>query len=168
MIKHYLQPEMIKTGECDLLNNFRARNSPGKLRAKYIRILNNENKISSTFNINDPITIELEVSNVTRNGFAVSFLIFNQQGALVYQIRSQDGDINTKELGSNATVRMKIPKLNIIQGRYSIDVWIGNHLDLLEDLAEGAISFELINSGHSKVPLRSILHETGKWQIINK
>ncbi|NHZ85897.1 MAG: ATP-binding cassette domain-containing protein [Planctomycetia bacterium] len=168
VIRHYLQPEMIKTGESDLSNNFRSRKSPGKLRAKAIRILDKEDKICSTYEINDSLTIELDISNVRNNGFAVSFLIFNQQGALVYQVRSQDGNIVTQNLGSIVTVRMTIPKLNIIQGRYSIDVWLGNHLDLLEDHVESTISFEVINKGHSKVPLRSIIHETGKWKIVNK
>ncbi len=168
VIRHYLQPEMIKTGESDLSNNFRSRKSPGKLRAKAIRILDKEDKICSTYEIDDSLTIELDISNVRYNGFAVSFLIFNQQGALVYQVRSQDGNIITQNLGSIVTVRMTIPKLNIIQGRYSIDVWLGNHLDLLEDHVESTISFEVINKGHSKVPLRSIIHETGKWKIVNK
>ncbi|NHZ84835.1 MAG: ATP-binding cassette domain-containing protein [Planctomycetia bacterium] len=168
VIRHYLQPEMIKTGESNLSNNFRSRKSPGKLRATAIRILDKEDHICSTYEINDSLTIELDISNVRNNGFAVSFLIFNQQGALVYQVRSQDGNIITQNLGSTATVRMTIPKLNIIQGRYSIDVWLGNHLDLLEDHVESTISFEVINRGHSKVPLRSIIHETGKWKIVNK
>ncbi len=166
VIKHYLQPEMIKTGESDLTDNVRSRKSPGKLRAKAIRILDNNDKICSTYEINDSLCIELEISNVRENGFAVSFLIFNQQGALVYQVRSQDGNIITKNLTSTATVRMTIPRLNIIQGRYSIDVWIGNHLDLLEDHIESTISFEVVNREHSKVPLRSIIHETGMWQIV--
>jgi len=166
VIKHYLQPEMMKTGESDLTDDFRSRKSPGKLRAKAIRILDKNNEICSTYEINDPINIELDITNVNDNGFAVSFLIFNQQGALVYHIRSQDGNIITKNLGSAATIRMTIPRLNIIQGRYSVDVWLGNHLDLLEDHVESTISFEVVNRGHSKVPLRSIIHETGKWQII--
>ena len=45
-------------------------------------------------------------------------------------------------------------------------VWIGNHLDLLEDHVESVISFEIVNREHSKVPLRSIIHETGIWHII--
>lgn len=167
VIKHYLQPDMIKSGESDLTENFRARQSPGTLRAKMVRILDKNGNICTTFEINDPISIEVDIDNLNINGFAVSFLVYNQQGALIHQVRSQDGNIDTKNLGSNATVRMTIPKLNIIQGRYSIDVWIGNHLDLLEDHIEGTISFEVINRGHSKVPLRSIIHETGKWQIVS-
>ena len=167
VIKHYLQPEMMKTGESDLTkNNFRSRKSPGKLRATAIKIIDNKNNVCSTYQINESISIELEIANVSENGFAVSFLIFNQQGALVYHIRSQDGNIITKNLGSTTTVRMTIPTLNIIQGRYSVDVWLGNHLDLLEDHVESVISFEVVNRGHSKVPLRSIIHEIGKWQII--
>jgi len=168
VIKHYLQPVTLKTGESNLTDNFRSRKSPGKLRAKNIKILNNNNEVCSTYEINDSLSIELEIANVSENGFAVSFLIFNQQGALVYHIRSQDGNIITKNLGSIATVRMTIPTLNIIQGRYSIDVWIGNHLDLLEDHIESTISFEVVNRGHSKVPLRSIIHEIGKWDVIKK
>lgn len=167
VIKHYLQPDMIKSGESDLTENLRARRSPGTLRAKRVRILDRDNTICTTFKINDPIKIEVDIENVNINGFAVSFLIYNQQGALIYQVRSQDGNIDTKNLGSNTTVRMTIPKLNIIQGRYSIDVWIGNHLDLLEDHIEGTLSFEVVNKGHSKVPLRSIIHETGQWQIVS-
>ena len=166
VIKQYLQPGMINIGESNLIDSFRSRKSPGKLRAKTIRILNNKNEICSTYEINDSLNIELDISYVRENGFAVSFLIFNQQGTLIYQVRSQDGDIVTKNLGSTTTVRLTIPRLNIIQGRYSIDAWIGNHLDLLEDHVESAISFEVVNNGHSKVPLRSIIHETGKWQII--
>jgi len=168
VIKHYLQPVTLKTGESNLTDNFRSRKSPGKLRAKNIKILNNNNEVCSTYEINDSLSIELEIANVSENGFAVSFLIFNQQGALVYHIRSQDGNIITKNLGSIATVRMTIPTLNIIQGRYSIDVWIGNHLDLLEDHIESTISFEVVNRGHSKVPLRSIIHEIGKWDVGKK
>ncbi len=167
VIKHYLQPGMLQTGESDLVNNYKTRKSPGTLRAKSIRILDKNHDICSTFEINDELNIELDVTNVNSNGFAVSFLIFNQQGALIYHIRSQDGNINTKALGTTVTVGMTIPRLNIIQGRYSVDVWIGNHLDLLEDHVESTISFEVVNRGHSKVPLRSIIHEKGKWQIIN-
>jgi lipopolysaccharide transport system ATP-binding protein len=168
VIKHYLQPDMIKSGESDLTENLRARRSPGTLRAKMVRILNKNGKICTTFEINDQISIEVDIDNLNVNGFAVSFLVYNQQGALIHQVRSQDGNIDTKNLDSTTTVRMTIPKLNIIQGRYSIDVWIGNHLDLLEDHVEGTISFEVVNRGHSKVPLRSIIHETGMWQIISK
>lgn len=166
VIKQYLQPEMIKTGESDLNNNFRSRKSSGKIRAKAIRILDNTGKICSSFKINDSISIEIDISNLRENGFAVSFLIFNEQGTLVYQVRSQDGNIITKNLGSTTTVRLTIPRLNIIQGRYSIDVWLGNHLDLLEDHISGAISFEVLNVEHSKLPLRSIIHETGQWELV--
>ncbi len=168
VIQHYLQPEMITTAKSDLTNNFKSRKSPGKLRAKVIRILDKNDEMCSTYEINDSLSIELEIANINDNGFVASFLIFNQQGALVYHIRSQDGNIITKNLDSTTTIRMTIPRLNIIQGRYSIDIWLGNHLDFLEDHVESTISFEIVNRGHSKVPLRSIIHETGKWQIIKK
>ena len=167
VIKHYLQPNKIKLGESDLKENYRARKSPGKLRAKKVRILDKNNNICTTFEINDPISLEVDIEHVNKNGFAVTFLVYNQQGALIHQVRSQDGNIDTKNLGPTATVRMTIPRLNIIQGRYSVDLWIGNHLDLLEDHVEGTISFDVVNRGHSKVPLRSIIHETGNWQVIN-
>ena len=168
VIKYYLEPENLKTGEVDLSSNFRARHSPGTLRAKRVRVLDKNNKICTTFEINDSISLEVDIDNVKENGFAVSFLVYNQQGNLIYQIRSQDGNISTKNLSSTTTVRMTIPKLNIIQGRYSIDVWLGNHLDLLEDHVEGTISFEIVNVGHSKLPLRSVIHEKGEWEIVNK
>lgn len=166
VIKYYLEPDSIKIGETDLSNNYRARHSPGKMRARHVRILNKNGEINTTFEINDQISIEIDVDNVSDNGFVASILVFNQQGALVYHIRSQDGAISTKNLGTTATIKMTIPQLNIIQGRYTIDVWIGNHLDMLEDHIEGTISFDVVNNGHSKIPLRSIIHETGQWEII--
>jgi len=168
VIKYYLEPDAIKIGETNLSDSYRARHSPGKLRAKCVRILGYNGDICTTFKINDSIGVEVDIENVSDNGFVTSILIYNQSGALIYQIRSQDGKIDTKNLGSTATIKMTIPNLNIIQGRYTIDVWIGNHLDMLEDHIEGAISFEIVNKGHSKVPLRSIIHETGIWEIVDK
>lgn len=166
VIRQYLQPHIAKKGDRNLKTNDLSRKSPGNLLASNIKILDKNEEIATMFEINDPITIEVEVDNVTENGFVISFLITNQQGALIYHIRSQDSDIDTKNHGSTVTIQMKIPKLNIIQGRYSIDIWIGNHLDHLEDHVENAISFEVVNSGHSKLPLRSIIHETGNWKVI--
>lgn len=168
VIKHYLQPHLLKLGERDLTSNDLSRKSPGSIRARHIKILNKDGNIATTFEINDQMTIEVELENVVANGFVVSILIMNQQGALVYHIRSQDSNINTKNLKSSPKIQMTIPKINIIQGRYSVDVWIGNHLDMLEDHVEGVISFEVVNRGHSKVPLRSIIHETGKWKVIDR
>ena len=167
VIKHYLQPQMIKQGERSLRTSDLSRKSPGALRATNIRMLDKDMNVATTFEINDSITIEVEIENVVPNGFVASILVTNQQGALIYHIRSQDSDIITTNLKSIIKVQMTIPKLSIIQGRYFVDVWIGNHLDQLEDHVESAISFEVINHGHSKVPLRSIIHETGKWKVIN-
>ena len=63
---------------------------------------------------------------------------------------------------------MTIPELNVVEKQYMVDVWIGNQHDYMEDFLESAIAFEVINIGHSKLPLRSIIHETGKWKVVKK
>ena len=107
------------------------------------------------------------INNIGKNGFVVSFLVSDLHGNLVYQIRSQDSEIDTEHVRSSVIVKMTIPKLNIVEKQYIVDVWVGDHFDKMEDFIESAISFDVINIGHSKLPLRSVIHETGQWEIFN-
>lgn len=168
VVSHYLKPnnEAAVEGENDLREWQISRKSFGNLRASAIRTLNSEGDISSTFNIYDPLIIEVEIDNITSNGFVLSFMIQDTQANMVYHIRSQDSNITTQNIGSQTTVRMTIPKLMLVENTYSIDIWLGNYLDRLEDYIENAITFNVINRGHSVAPLKSIIHETGSWELI--
>jgi lipopolysaccharide transport system ATP-binding protein len=168
VVSNYLKPiqEHTTEGESDLRNWPGSRKSPGKIRATHIRTLDKNGNTCSTFNIYDPITFELEIENIGKNGFVVSILVNDTQGTLVYQVRSQDSPIDTEHVPSSVTVQMTIPELKIIEKQYTVDIWIGNHFDKMEDFLESAIAFDVINVGQSKLALRSIIHETGKWQIV--
>lgn len=168
VVSSYLKPLQEHTieGESDLRNWPGSRKSPGKIRATYLRTLDKNGKTCSTFNIYDPITFELKIENISKNGFVVSFLVNDTQGTLVYQVRSQDSPIDTEHVPSSVTVQMTIPELKVVEKQYTVDVWIGNHFDQMEDLLESAIAFDVINIGHSKFALRSVIHETGQWNII--
>lgn len=168
VVSSYLKPLQEHTieGESDLRNWPGSRKSPGKIRATYLRTLDKNGNTCSTFNIYDPITFEIEIENIGKNGFVVSFLVNDNQGTLVYQVRSQDSPIDTEHVPSSVTVQMTIPKLKVVEKQYTVDVWIGNHFDKMEDLLESAIAFDVINIGHSKLALRSVIHETGQWKII--
>lgn len=168
VVSSYLKPlqEHIIEGESDLRNWPGSRKSPGKIRATYLRTLDKNGKTCSTFNIYDPITFELKIENISKNGFVVSFLVNDTQGTLVYQVRSQDSPIDTEHVSSSVTVQMTIPELKVVEKQYTVDVWVGNHFDKMEDLLESAIAFDVINIGHSKLALRSVIHETGQWKII--
>lgn len=168
VVSSYLKPLQEHTieGESDLRNWPGSRKSPGKIRATYLRTLDKNGKTCSTFNIYDPITFELKIENISKNGFVVSFLVNDTQGTLVYQVRSQDSPIDTEHVSSSVTVQMTIPELKVVEKQYTVDVWVGNHFDKMEDLLESAIAFDVINIGHSKLALRSVIHETGQWKII--
>lgn len=168
VVSSYLKPLQEHTieGESNLRNWPGSRKSPGKIRATYLRTLDKNGNTCSTFNIYDPITFEIEIENIGKNGFVVSFLVNDNQGTLVYQVRSQDSPIDTEHVPSSVTVQMTIPKLKVVEKQYTVDVWIGNHFDKMEDLLESAIAFDVINIGHSKLALRSVIHETGQWKII--
>ena len=168
VVSHYLKPlkENNIEGESNLQNWTGARKSPGKIRASYLRTLDKNGNTCSVFKIYDPITFELEIDNIDKNGFVVSFLVNDNQGNLVYQVRSQDSTIDTEHVLSSVKVQMTIPELKVVEKQYTVDVWIGNHHDLMEDFVESAIAFEVVNIGHSKLALRSVIHETGKWKIL--
>jgi len=167
VVSNYLKPiqENNIEGESSLRNWPGSRKSPGKIRATYLRTLDKNGKTCSTFNIHDSITLELDIENISKNGFVVSFLINDNQGTLVYQVRSQDSPIDTVHVPTSTTVQMTISELKVIEKQYTVDVWVGNHFDKMEDFVESAIAFDVINVGHSKLGLRSIVHETGKWKI---
>jgi lipopolysaccharide transport system ATP-binding protein len=168
VVSNYLTPTQENTiaGESDLRNWLGLRKSPGKIRATYLRTLDKNGNTCSTFKIYDPITFELEIENISKNGFVVSFLVKDNQGTLVYQVRSQDSNIDTEHVPSSVTVQMTIPELKVVEKQYAVDVWVGNHFDKMEDLLEGAIVFDVVNIGHSKLALRSVIHETGQWNIM--
>jgi lipopolysaccharide transport system ATP-binding protein len=168
VVSSYLRPIRENTidGESDLRNWTGSRKSPGKIRATYLRTLDKNGNTCSIFNIYDLITFELEIENIGKNGFVVSFLVNDSQGTLVYQVRSQDSKIDTEHVPSSVTVQMTIPELKLVEKQYTIDVWVGNHFDKMEDLLESAIAFDVINIGHSKLALRSVIHETGQWKIL--
>ncbi len=169
VVSSYIRPIRENTidGESDLRNWKGSRISPGKIRATYLRTLDKNGTACSTFNIYDSITFELVIENIGRNGFVVSFLVNDNQGTLVYQVRSQDSSIDTEHVPSSVTIQMTVPELKLVEKQYTVDVWVGNHFDTMEDLVESAIVFDVINIGHSKLALRSIIHETGQWKIIN-
>ncbi len=168
VVSHYLKPIQEHTieGESNLKNWPGSRKSPGKIRAVNLRTLDKNGNRCSTFNIYDPITFELEVENISKNGFVVSFLVNDTEGTLIYQVRSQDSPIDTERVPTSVTVQMTIPELKVIEKQYLVDVWVGDHFDKMEDFLESAISFNVINVGHSKLALRSVIHETGQWEIL--
>ncbi len=168
VVSSYLRPIRENTieGKSDLRNWTGSRKSPGKIRATYLRTFDKNGNTCSTFNIYDPITFELEIENIGKNGFVISFLVNDSQGTLVYQVRSQDSKIDTEHVPSSVTVQMTIPELKLVEKQYTVDVWVGNHFDKMEDLLESAIAFDVINVGHSKLALRSVIHETGQWKLL--
>ena len=168
VVSDYLKPiqENAVEGESNLRNWKGSRKSQGKIRVAYLRALDKNGKACSAYNINDSITFELEIENIGKNGFVVSFLVNDTQGNLIYQVRSQDSSIDTEHVSPTVKVIMTIPRLNIVEKQYFVDVWVGDHFDKMEDFIENAITFDVINTGHSKLPLRSIIHEIGEWQIL--
>ncbi len=168
VVGHYLRQDTdtLIEGENNLKKWHGTRKSFGNLRLTAVRTLDNNGEICTIFNIYDPITIEVDIKNITDNGFVLSYMIHDPQANMVYHIRSQDSNIVTQHLNSKTTVRMTIPELRLVENTYSIDIWLGNYFDLLEDHVENVMTFNIINQGHSVAHLKSIIHETGRWEIV--
>jgi lipopolysaccharide transport system ATP-binding protein len=166
----YLESYLVQTQEGEVL--LRAWNenriSPGKARVAYLKTLNKNENICSVFEINELIIFEAMLENLSTLGFVLSFSIQNKRDVLVYHIRSQDSPLRTEEVETSSTVRMTIPQLKIVEGTYTVNVWLGNHLDQLEDRVGNALAFHVINRGHSVAPLKSIIYETGEWVLCNR
>jgi lipopolysaccharide transport system ATP-binding protein len=143
------------------------RETRGRLRIHAVRTLNSKNEPSDTFGIFDPITIEADLRQIPSNGFVISFSIADKNGVLVYHVRSQDSYIETTggSTGSAITVRMTIPRLSVVDGSYFVHVWVGDHLNHLEDFVSSVLEFTVVNRGHSVERLLSIIHETGQWEL---
>ena len=144
------------------------RTSPGKARIAHLKTLNRNGDVCSVFEIDERITFEVMMENLSPLGFVLSFSIQNKYDVLVYHIRSQDSHLKTEEIGTLARVRMTIPQLRIVEGTYTVNVWLGNHLDQLEDRVGNALVFHVTNKGRSVAPLQSIIHETGEWLLCNR
>jgi len=141
-------------------------NHKKSLKINAVRTLDISGKICSKFNIGEAIIFEAEIENNSKNGFVLSFSVQNDKGILVYHVRSQDSKIITKGSDELATIRLTIEQLKVVEGRYTLNVWLGNHLDQLEEFAESILSFYVIDPFRSTSRLLSVIHEIGDWEII--
>ena len=166
VVDHYLESNYAQEGEIYLDNWEGTRTSPGTARVSVVRTLNKYGEICSVFEIGKSIMFEADVTNLPSNGFVVSFSVSNKQGVLVYHVRSQDSELVTAGAGSSTRVRMTIPEIRVVEGPYTVNVWLGNHLNQLEDRVESALAFHVLNKGHSVNRLLSVIHETGQWELV--
>ena len=166
VVDHYLESSYCHEGEVFLDRWQGMRTSPGEARVSAVRTLNGKGEICVAFDIGEAVTFEADVTNLSPNGFVISFSVWNKDRILVYHVRSQDSKLVTAGAGSSATVRMIIPHIRVVDGTYAVNVWLGNHLNRLEDSIDSALAFKVFNKGHSVNRLQSIIHETGHWELV--
>ena len=138
---------------------------PGTFRTTCVRTLNAAGEVTTSFSIHEALTIEVDLENIGRNGFSVSFSIQNLEGIFVYHLRSQDSDIQFHTDNGAACVRATIPSLDVVEGQYTVNVWLGNHFKVMEERLEAVVAFDVYNQGHSKEKLGAIVHQTGRWEL---
>jgi lipopolysaccharide transport system ATP-binding protein len=153
-------------GEVRFDNKNIAKKNNGKAIIVSLRTLDDKGHINSSFQIYQSITFDVELDNLSQEGIVFTFFIRNNYDAIVYHIRSQDSGIDLRNILGKVKIRTTIPELKIVEGKYTVDLWLGNHLNQLETLIEKAISFEVINKGQSRETLQSVIHETGVWTLV--
>ena len=167
VVDHYLENTYSQKGEVFLENWNGPRRQMGTARVSAVRTLDKKGQICSAFEIGEAITFEAELTNLLASGFVVSFAVKDTQGIYVYHIRSHDSDLVTAGTGPSATVRMTISELRLVEGNYSVNVWLGSYLDQLDEVVIGALTFSVVNRRHSVDRLLSVIHETGRWELVS-
>ena len=165
---HYMDTFTAGTGEGSVsLDGWQGdRSCPGTARIETLRTVGSDGNVTSVYRVGDPLTLEAELGKLPRNNFTITFTIQNNDGVSVYKTRSQDCPLELIGRNGRATVRMTIPKLRIVEGRYFVDVWLGDHLNRREDRVRQALSFHVRNEGDTVKPLSSIILETGEWELV--
>lgn len=170
-IDTYLDSEksLNRTGEAIVSENWEGeRRHPGKSKITAMRILDKNKNICTEFRIHDEIYFEADIKGFGENGFTFSFSGRNAMGVIVYHIRSQDSGISLASQANSCRIRVKVSKIVLTEGTYSINGWLGDHLNQLEDYVSNSVHFTVLNNNHSAERLSSIIYETGEWGIFEK
>ena len=152
-------------GQVDLRNWARERVTSGSARVVAARTLNKDEQIASVFNLYDPIAFEADLDNLPLNGFVLGFSVQNREGVFVYHLRIPAEVVASAQLGKKLTVRATIQELRVVEGDYSINIWLGDHFNTLHDRVGQALQFQVRNQGVTSTKLCSIIHEIAQWEI---
>ena len=169
VVDSYIETSREHTGEgvIDVEGWQGERSSPGKARVKSVRTLDAQGNITPVFNTNTPLVVEADLEHLSNVNFTVAFSIHNNNGVRVYHVRSHDSPLTLAADKGKATVRVTIPQLRIVEGRYFVSVWLGDHLNRREDRLGQVLSFTVRNTGETVKPLSSIILETGEWELVS-
>lgn len=158
--------ELKSNGEVSLGNWHKDRTSPGTARIKSVRTVNLQGEICSTFEVDSGIAIEVDLCNLSSNGFVLGISIQNSRTVYVYHVRNPLEILNHRKIQKEHTVRMTIRSLKLTQGYYTINIWLGNHLNRLEDRVGDVLNFFVRDDGKSFPGQSCIIQEQGDWEIV--
>lgn len=144
-LKKYSVVSEFKDGVIDLRNhNGRWEQLPQEVKITYCKVENEICKDAGQFQIGKPNTLRFgyEVNkDIKGKNVIVGFKIFNDKGELITYITSDVAPTQLESLSGTGEVSCRIPKLPLLPGNYSIDVFTRVQR-LKSDIIEGAFQVE--------------------------
>jgi lipopolysaccharide transport system ATP-binding protein len=170
-IRHYLEACVQSNGESSDLQLFRP--SWAKPLIKSAKILDSKDQEKTTFSLGTDITIEMMFDTQEDKrikapvmGIVINHTTFGPVGGVNTRMTGFEAD----EKGySSAVMRCSLENLPLLQGNYTVDLWLGDGPHDLDTLA-GCISFQIEEAdiyGTGKVPFDhfGVLFFKPKWEI---
>jgi len=143
-IKHYHSQLSETVTLKDLLSENVSRIGDGRIRFKSISMLNSEEKPSNQIYMGEDITIKIGLKvnqGIKEPRIAIYFK--NQLGQTIFRPFTWEEEKDFSQITDNCEIICKIPKLSLMQGRYYLNIWIGEY-NRPSDFIESVLSFDVL------------------------
>ncbi len=94
-----------------------------EIEIKNLKMRDKKGKEKYIFDSNEPLTIEFDVnSKIEENDFVFGIGVFNSNGIMCYGSNTLMEDFVSKNIKGKGKVKIRIPRLNLINGTYFLDI----------------------------------------------
>ncbi|MBU4446560.1 MAG: ABC transporter ATP-binding protein [Candidatus Marinimicrobia bacterium] len=143
-IKYYHSQLSETVKPTDLLSEDISRIGDSRIRFKNIAMLNSEEKTSNQIYMGEDVTIKIGLKvnkGIKEPRIAVFFK--NQLGQTVFRTFTWEKEKDFSSITNDCEILCKIPNLPLLQGRYYLNIWIGEY-NKPSDFIESVLSFDVL------------------------
>ncbi len=142
--------------------NIEKRWGSKEIEINNVKMIDKKGKEKYIYEDDEPFSIEFDVlARIEETDFVFGIGLFNSEGAQVYGTNTFIEDFKSKHISGNGRIKVHIPKLNLINGTYFLDIAVHKRDGYPFDYHHFQYTFR-VTSTHKDVGIARIQHQ---WEF---
>lgn len=165
VIQEYLSNSVSKR-YVDLSANFKGRTGNGPMKVLEAELLDENGNQITKYGFRDPIVVRCTIGGHSSESECIMAVsIRDMNGHLILHINNTDSNAKVLLKKGPQQVFVTIPPNVLNNGKYTVTIWLGDALNILNDRVGDILSFEIDNSSAGSHRCMAPVLTQGDWKV---